>query len=420
MLKQSYLYLILQFLNIFVGLFVTLYIAQNVDIQTFAIFAIYIVITTIFMTFSFLGYETMLIRNILHWQNTNQSNKIINYISYAIFSRLITSAILIIPILIYIYYINIFKFNNEHFLLFSSFIIAGIFTSLTNANGLILKAFNRYILSFSIMTLSSLIGRLVAVYIFTIEGFNGFIVTLIMIPIISFVISFLYLKEYFSFKQIRYKYFFKFKKNKYFIFSGYLNYFKSSIDQFLISIMLSVEILAVYNLAKKIEEIGQSIVEGFFDPMLQKIIKYKSNVKEAIEYKKKIYLIKNIFLLVIIMFVIVFDFYVKEIIHLAKLEHYLNLDFYFIFASWMPVLYLIYKIQSNIIYLFDDQKTLFKIDLFIGFMTTSIAIIFFMFSSEEYIYLNRIIVGMVLIVFFTYFYKKHFYKNSIFNKGNIK
>ena len=53
--------------------------------------------------------------------------------------------------------------------------------------------------------------------------------------------------------------------------------------------MLSVEILAVYNLAKKIEEIGQSIVEGFFDPIIQKIIKYKSNIKEAIEYKKKIY-----------------------------------------------------------------------------------------------------------------------------------
>ena len=74
------------------------------------------------------------------------------------------------------------------------------------------------------------------------------------------------------------------------------------------------------------------------------------------------------------------------------------------------VVYLIYKIQSNIIYLFDDQKVLFKIDLFVGVITTVIAILFFMFASEEYIYLNRVIVGLVLIVFFTYFYKYQFYK----------
>ncbi|MCT7468656.1 MATE family efflux transporter [Aliarcobacter cryaerophilus] len=420
MLKQSYLYLGLQIVNIFVGLFVTIYIAQNVDVETFAIFAIYTIVITLFMTFSFLGYETVLIRNVLHWQNTKQYKKINNLISYAVVSRIVISFILMIPILIYLYYVSNSKFNHEHFLLFTSFIVAGVFTALTNANGLILKAFNRYILSFTILTLSSLFGRLLAIYIFIKIGFNGFITTLIFVPVVSFLISFLYLKKYFSIKHIKTKYFSKYKKYKYFIFSGYLNYFKVSIDQFLISILLSAEILAVYNLAKKIEEISRSVIEGFFDPMIQRIIGYKNNIDEAIKYKKKIYLIKNIFLLLTILFVIIFNLYVDNIISLAKLEHYPNLNIYLIIASWTPVLYLIYKIQSNIIYLFDDQKTLFKIDLFIGFLTTCIAIIFFMFSIEEYIYLNRIIVGIVLIVFFTYFYKNHFYKNSIFNKGNTK
>ena len=111
-----------------------------------------------------------------------------------------------------------------------------------------------------------------------------------------------------------------------------------------------------------------------------------------------------------ILFVIVFNLYVDNIISLAKLGHYPNLNIYLMISSWTPVLYLIYKIQSNIIYLFDDQKVLFKIDLFVGIITTAIAILFFMFASEEYIYLNRVIVGLVLIVFFKYFYKYQFYK----------
>jgi len=419
LLKQSYIYLALQVINIFVGLFITLYIAQNVDVQTFAIFAIYSIVSTLFMTFSFLGYETVLIRNILHWQNTKQFKKIYNLISYAITSRIVVSIVLFIPILVYLYYVSFSKFDNEHFLLFSSFIVAGFFSALTNANGLILKAFNRYILSFSIMTLSSLFGKLIAIFVFVKIGFYGFITTLILIPIVSFFISFLYLKEYFSFKHIRIKYFSKYKKYKYFTFSGYLNYFKVSFDQFLVSILLTVEVLAVYNLAKKIEEIGRSVVEGFFDPMIQRIIGYKGNVNKSIDYKKKLYLIKNIFLIVVILFVILFNYYVNEIIALASLEHYVNLNIYLIIASWTPILYLFYKIQSNIIYLFDDQKILFKIDLFVGFITTTIATLFFIFSSEEYIYLNRVIVGIILTLFFIYFYKNYFHKKSIFNEGDL-
>jgi len=418
MLKQSYIYLILQLLNIGISLFVTIYIAKNVDMQTFAIFAIYTIIVTLFMTFSFLGYESILIRNVLHWKKIGKINKIKNYISYALISRAVVSVLLTIPILLYIYYISINKFNDEHLLLFSSFIIAGFFSSLSNANALILKAFNKYILSFTITTLSLIIGRLIAIYIFTIYGFYGFMLTLIIIPIFTFLLSFLFVKSYFSFSHIRYKYFFKFKRNKYFILSGYLNYFKVSIDQILVSIFLSVEILAVYNLAKKVEEIGRSIIEGFFDPIIQKLVSFKNDINNAVKYKKKIYLIKNIFLLITITFVIIFNLYINDVIVVTELEHYKNLSYYLIFASWVPVLYILFKVQSNIIYLFDHQKTLFKIDIFIGILTSLVMVLFFIIIMENIIYLNRVVINIIVGIFFIYFYKNHFYKKSIFFKEN--
>lgn len=418
MLKQSYMYLGLQVFNIFIGLFITLYIAKNVDVQTFAIFAIYSVVTTLFMTFSFGGYETVLIRNLLHWKKIGKNRKIINYISYALFSRFIISICLVLPMLLYIYYISEVKFNSEYFILFSSFIISGIFTSLTNANGLILKAFNRYILSFSIMTLSSIFSRLIAMYIFINNGFIGFISVLVLTPLLTFLVSFFIIRPYFSLKEIKFKYFFKLKKNKYFILSGYTNYFKNSIDQFLISLFLSIEILAVYNLAKRVEEIGKTVNSGFFDPIIQKLVGYKSDNNLTSSYKDKIFLIRNIFLVITFFIILIFNFYINDIISLFGLGHYDNLNLYLMFASWTPIIIMIYKVEYNIIYLFEKQKILFKIDFFNSLLTSIIMLFFLNFVEYEYIYLNRVIIGIFLIIFFLYYYKYKFCKSSLLKSKN--
>lgn len=413
-LRESYVYLFLQITNIFVGLFQTLYIARNVDDYTYSIFVIYTLIITIFVTFTYLGYETVLIRNVLYWKEIKQDKKIINHISYAFFSRIVASSIIAIPVLLYIYYINKKSFNNENFFVFSSFIIAGFFASLANSNSLILKAFNRYALSFSIMLLSSISSRLIAIYIFSIFGFNAFIFILTIAPVVPFVISFLYLRRFISLKQIKFRYLFKFKRYRYFIFSGHLNYFKNSIDQFLISLMLSADILAVYSLGKKIEEVGRSIIEGMFDPIIQKIVKYKNinYLKNFIEYEKKLRLLRGFFLIITIVFVIIFDYFVKDVIQIAKLEHYSKLEYYLIFSSWVPVIYLAHKIESDIIYLFERSKILFYTDLAIGFVATSLAGIFFSFSKMEYLYLNRVILGILQWSFFRYYYIS--FRKSIF------
>ena len=166
MLKQSYIYLTLQLFNVFAGLFVALFIARNVDMETFAIFSIYSIVLALFTTFSFLGYENVLIRNVLHWKKQGQINKIKNLISNAIVSRVVTSLILQLPIFVYLFYLSETKFSSEHFMLLCSFNLAGIFSALSNANGLILKAFNRFVLSFSIITISSLVGRIIAIIVF--------------------------------------------------------------------------------------------------------------------------------------------------------------------------------------------------------------------------------------------------------------
>jgi O-antigen/teichoic acid export membrane protein len=181
-----------------------------------------------------------------------------------------------------------------------------------------------------------------------------------------------------------------------------------------VSILLPVESLAVYNLAKRIEEIGRISVEGFFDPMIQKIVKYKNNINEIIKYKKKLYLTKNFFIIITFLCVIAFNYYANTVVSILNLKKYENLDIYLIIASWTPIIYLFYKVHLDIIYLFDDQKILFKMDVFRGALSIITFYLFSKFVDLKYIYFNRVFTGVVMAIFFIYYYNRHF---SFNNKG---
>jgi O-antigen/teichoic acid export membrane protein len=409
LIKNSYIYLTLQLFNIVVGLFVTLFIARNVGVEKFAIFAVYNIVLVIFSTFTFLGYENVLIRNVLHWQKVGQHKKIKNLISNAIFSRVITSLLLQVPMVIYLFYLSETRFNHEYFALLCTFNLAGVFAAISNANGLILKAFDRFLLSFFVTIISSLLGRIIAVFAFFKIGFDGFIFILIIVPFVTCIISTYFIKDFISFGSIRYKYFWKFKNNKYFIFSGYLNYFKVSLDQLLVSVFLSVETLAVYNLAKKVEDIGRTALSSFFDAILQKLVLYKNDQSKAIEYKNKIYRIKYIFLICIFSCTLFFNFYVGDLIRLLGLEHYENLESYIIIASWTAILYLNYKIESHIISLFESPIKLFTIDVIISAFSTVVVVSSLYFLPLEFLYLNRVFIGSALIAYYAFYYRKKFH-----------
>ncbi|ELB2046465.1 oligosaccharide flippase family protein [Vibrio parahaemolyticus] len=398
----------LQLANIIIGLFVTFYIARNVAPETFSLYAISMIVSTIFVTFSFLGFESVLLRNLLYWKELGKNRKIVNYVSYAIFSRLFASGVLFFPVSIYLLYLSATKYNGEHWLLFSFYMVSGSFSALNNANGLIFKALNQYITSFTVTTLSSVCGRLVAAFFFAKYGFEAFIGVIVLIPIVSFFISVLFLKDYIDIKQVRFKYFFKFRKLKYFIFSGYSNYFKTSVDQVLVSIFLSSEILAVYNLARRVEEIGRSFVAGFFEPITQRLIKYKGKIEHLESQANKVFKIRNYSIIVICILTIIFSLSSDIVIALLGLENYEYLNVYIIISAWSSFLYILYKVESHIICLFDEPKVILSIDVLVSLLSVTISVLVFYFTSEEFVYLNRLILGVVLLAIYALYFKYKF------------
>ncbi len=406
MLKQSYRYVVLQIINIVVNIFVLLYLAKNVDPETFSIFAIYTVILTFMATFSFLGCETVLLRNILHWREVGCNKKIPILISYTLFSRFVMSLVIVIPMVFYSFYLTNYKYEGQYFSVFMLFILAGMFNSLVNSNALILKSFNRYLSSLVVLMVSGVVGKLLALYYFIEYGFLEFVIVLVIIPIVAFVASCLLIKDYLSIRHLKLRYFFRFRKYKYFIFGGYLNYFKMSIDQLLVSIFLSNEVLAVYSLARRLEDIGRSLIEGFFDPIMQKTVRYKSNFQKMNSYINRIFRVKNIMLVVVLAIVIMITWYAPILVSFIGLEHYEGLPTFLILASWSCALYLLYKLPSGLTYMFVEQKKLFSIDLVIAAMSILLLMVFIFGVNIEYVYINRVALGAFLLFVFFVSYNK--------------
>lgn len=414
-MKQSYIYLFLQALNISVGLFVTFYIAHSVDPKLFSIYAVSNIVVAIMSTFTFLGYETVLLRNLLQWKENNQNNKIKNFVSYALVSRLIFASLVFFPMLGYMLYLSEYKYNGEYFTLFITFAISGIFSALLNSTSLILKSFNKYIISFSVTSIIGGGGRLLAILAFNEKGFNGFIYIIVLIPVISFLISFCFLKKHFSIRQVQIRRLAKFRKYKLFILSGYSNYFKLSVDQFLVSIFMSSEILAVYNLARKVEEIGRSTVNGFFEPLTQSLIRKKGKSEELKSSMLNVFRVRNILGLLSIFFAIIFIFKMDYLIDMVELGHYNYLSAYLTMSIITCVLFMLYKVESHLVYLFDPALVLIKIDVFVCSLSTMIVLLSFYFFSENYFYLNRVLYGFALLLMYLIYFK--FFSNSNYVKS---
>lgn len=381
--------------NLAVGLFVTLYVAISVEPEIFAMLTLFLIVTSVMSAFTFLGYETVLIRNALYWESIGSKKKIINIATYAIVSRIIISFILFIPLAGYLYYISEENYSGDHYMTFLSFIVVGIFTSVSNSNGLILRAYNRYALSFSITVIGNLLGKMVSIVTFIHFGFMPFIFVLIAVPILICFVSCFFVRDLVDLKMFRFKYFFKFRQHKFFAITGYLKYISGYFDRIIVSILLPIELLASYALAKQVQEIGKSFIEGFFDPIIQKIVSLKNKSSELKSFVNRLHLIRRACFLIALLISIPIFTYMPDIVSLGGVGKYQYLADFIRIAIASSLVYLGYKVEGNIISLFMDQVSLFKIDLLIAFISIMSILVVLLFFENQWVFLNRLIIDVL-------------------------
>jgi O-antigen/teichoic acid export membrane protein len=412
LLNQSFYFVLLQIINLIVGLFITLYVAINVDPKIFAILTILLITTSLMSAFTFLGYETVLIRNVLYWDSKGNKKKIKNLVTYAIISRVFISILLFIPLACYLYYISEVNYAGEYYVTFLSFIVVGVFTSVSNSNGLILRAFNRYALSFSITVIGNLLGKLISIVTFIHFGFMPFIFVLITVPILICLISLYFIRDLIDLRMFRFKYAFKFRRYKFFAVAGYLKYVIGYVDRIIVSLLLPIELLASYSLAKQVQEIGKSFIEGFFDPIIQKVVSLKNKTDELRSFVLRLNLIRRICFLLALLVSTPVIIYMPDIVTLGGVGKYQYLADFIRIAIVSSLVYLGYKVEGNIISLFMDQFSLFKIDVLIALISILSIFAVSYLLDDKWIFLNRLVID-VFMYFVFYKYWKNFSINGV-------
>ncbi|NNG45146.1 hypothetical protein HJP15_19865 [Pseudoalteromonas sp. NEC-BIFX-2020_002] len=415
-MSQSFIFLALQVLNIVVGLFSTVYIAANIEPHFYSLVIIYQIIIAFYGCFTSIGYETVLIRNALKWQNGFE-HRLKYFISISLVIRFVLFFVLMVPVFAYSYYIAKSNYQGDYLGAIMLFSLSGLFFSFNNWLSLILKSFNNYIAAFTILTLGSLVTKITGVWLFITFGFEYFILVLTIMPALIFFSGVCFVWKYLKPVNITVRRLMFAKRFLGFGAIGYVKYALAQSDRLLVSILLSPEMQGAYGLAKQFQEIGKSFIEGFFDPLIQRVIQYRNDIKKCevhIRFVAKV----NALIAVVGGFVMVaLIVYIDLLVELLGFNKYEYIETYLVFVLLSSFTYLLYKIPGNLISLFAKPKLLIFIDA-IGWLlgVTSIAVVANCLSLE-YLHLNRLLTELFMLVTFTYLWIKG--KNRYLNMRTI-
>jgi O-antigen/teichoic acid export membrane protein len=404
-MNQSFLFLALQIINIIAGLFSTVYIAANVEPHFYSLVIVYQIIITFYGCFTSLGYETVLIRNALKWQN-GYEKRLMYFVSMSLVIRVVVFFILMLPVLIYSFYIAQNNYQGEYLSVILLFSLSGLFYSFNNWLSLVLKSFNNYIAGFTILTLGSLATKTVGVWLFVQFGFEYFVLVLVIMPALIFICSVWIVSKYLRPINFSVKRFIFAKRFLSFGAMGYLKYALSQSDRVVVSILLSPEVQAAYGLAKQFQDIGKSFVEGFFDPLIQKVVQYRNDINKSNAHIKFVAKVNALIVLLGSVVLTALVVYIDDIIMLLGFTKYNHIETYLIFVLFSSFTYLLYKTPANLISLFAKPKLLVFVDI-IGWLIGIISITVISNSLLlEYLYLNRLLTELFMLFTFTYLWLK--------------
>jgi O-antigen/teichoic acid export membrane protein len=407
-MKQSIGLVILQITGILLSFFSVFYVAASLSPKLYAIVGVQAVIFGIISVFSNFGFETYAIRNVLHWKENGENEKIGTIVTQSIVIRTIIAFILQIPLFVYIVYISNSKFSGEYLNLFMLISVFAIPKATLDAANLILKSFNRYFVAVLSGYIVQVFGKIIALILFTIYGFKIYIITLILLPLIVLFPTLFMLKEYLNVEEL-----FKIKefKNNYrkswkFALASYASYPFNYLDTLLVSIFMPSELLGSFIIGKRLFQTGKTFITNIFDPMIQKLVQYKSDVPLLNHYLQRIIKIQSLlFILGLIIFIISF-LYIKDMIEFIGINEYQYLDSFFIAIIVSQIIYIAMKVKYNFIMLFYSKNYYLLVNIL--FSVSSVFFLFlFLQLPFKWIYYYSVMTNFIMLTFSQILYRKN-------------
>jgi O-antigen/teichoic acid export membrane protein len=414
-MKQSAGLIGLQLVGIVLGLFSVFWIAGSLPPEVYSIVGIYNVISIVIIVFSNTGLETQAIRNILNLREGREHEKIRLLVTQSLTYRFMYACIIFIPMIGYSAYISIYKYDGEYFSLFVFMTIFSIARAINDSTVLLLRAFNQYISAAFVTYTVNVFGKILALMLFFKYGFEYYIYTVIVLPVIITIPVIIKLKEWIHFGGV-------FKKenikrslinSKSFALSSYISYIYNSLDQLIVSLFTSPETIGSFTVAKNILVMGRTFVENIFDPLLQSLVRYRRDNLLLLKKYTRIVTIRNILLFISIAFVPIVLLYTHNIIKLLHIDHYKHINIFIVTIYFSEISHIGVKLKYNMIALFYTPDQYFKLTL----INSVISLVFFTIILSlylKYVFMYVLFTNIIMI-----FYTRYIYSNYNISEDSI-
>ena len=205
MFKKSFIIVLIQILGAAAGFLSLYFVAGDMEPEVYSLVGVYGVLSGITLTFTDLGIETTMMREALYWIQKGEKEKVAEYSTQAIVSRML-GLLLVMPFLaVYLRYINVSKYNREYGWLLLIFLIGSAASSLNDAMSLMVRAQGGYVFSQLIKTINNYFLKFFGIILYFWSGAEIYLVFYGLSSLPLLLIFAIRLRKNFNIKYIKLK-----------------------------------------------------------------------------------------------------------------------------------------------------------------------------------------------------------------------
>ena len=417
MFKKSIIIMIIQVIGLLLG-FVNLYIiAGDMDPTVYAIIGIYQVICNMSVTFSGWGIESILCRETLYWQRNGETEKVQEYTTQALYSRVL-SCVPIVPVMwIYLAYINMTRYDGKYTLLFLALFIGAVMNLFIDSFRNIVRSDGGYVFVQAMSTVNATVLKMLGLVIYVAWGALPYLYFYVLSSAPILVVFVIRSRKYIAFRFVVFKDMLKkLWEARYLWLKSDFEYVRSNVDSLLVSVLFPASVMGVYTIYKSLEQIMRGFVEGFFDVLSQNTVQYKGNAEELEIQEKKIKFARNLSIAAIMIGIVIYlpqmDFWIT-VVHLSKYE---GVKWFVLAIAIEGIIYLYGKYEINAISFLATTKMTF----FMSVVNSVVAILLYTFIIMQPnitgVLLQQMVGYVVASVLAIILFKKN--KKNIYGKLN--
>lgn len=407
--KQSLILLVIRILSFIISIFTLIYVTSKMTPLEYSILGVCAMYNGMSLLLSNFGFESILSRNYLSWKDDSRE-LIDEFFSFAVNSKILLGFVIFIILALLSFYYWEYNYNKNYSTL--CLLILGAFSSFIFSIGNSLEL--------SIISTGSFIYVNVIRFVFgpllkllfvlnydSLGAFNYvlFVQTTMVFPLIFYIFYIKRMRIY-SFSGLNIQFFYELRIIKHYFTENYLRYIGKSLDQFIVSLYVPAELFSTYSLIKTLETLSVGLIDNFFDPLTQNLVRYRNSYNLLTLKIKNIIITKSVLGFIIFLFTIVFYFLGSSLFELLGLSKYPYLYEFTLCVGISVVLYMLLKVELSIICLF--LKPCYRVLINLISIINILVVLILCLYCRNYIAFSRISYSILVLIstFFIYYSKR--------------